>query len=282
MRYRRDDDRSYRGMENDEGRGRAYDREEDMGGSRWSGASGRGGMREGGFGGAWGGQREHGGFGNYAGGGDPDASRQWGRDRDRYDRDFSGEDYDDRPRNLGARDYETRHFGYPGGFGYGPRGYGGPRHGGYGPYGGGGSTAGRGEGWGRRMGGTDLGFGYGEHEGREPRGPHYGKGPKNYRRSDERIREDVCETIASQGFIDATDVEVKVDEGIVTLTGTVAQRRHKRALEQMTERVRGVDEVHNELRLQREARGEPGREQQQQQQQQQGGMQGRNGRPARA
>ena len=165
----------------------------------------------------WGRQREHSGYSNYAGGGD--------RDRDMHDRrdwflnrnDMN--DYDDRPRNLGARDYEARHFG-PGRFE------------------------------------SDLGFGYPQHEGREgidrdDRGPHYGKGPKGYKRSDERIREDVCETIARQGHIDASDVEVKVVEAVVTLSGTVGMRHQKRALEQMVEHVHGVEDVRNELRLQR-------------------------------
>lgn len=115
---------------------------------------------------------------------------------------------------------------------------------------GGGSMSGRGQGWGQSMGGSDLGFGYGDHEGDTERGPHYGKGPKGYKRSDDRIREDVCECIAHQGHIDASDVEVRVEGGVVSLSGTVGQRHHKRVLEQMVERVRGVDDVRNELRLQ--------------------------------
>ena len=94
--------------------------------------------------------------------------------------------------------------------------------------------------------GTDLGLG-------EPvdRGPHYGKGPKGYRRSDERIREEACERIARQGFIDATDVEVHVETAVIRLTGTVATRPEKRGLEQILERVHGVDEITNEIRLRR-------------------------------
>jgi hypothetical protein len=85
----------------------------------------------------------------------------------------------------------------------------------------------------------------------DDRGPHWGKGPKGYKRSDEKTREEVCEAIAHQGHIDASDVEVKVESGIVVLSGTVAQRHHKRALEHLVEQVRGVHEVHNELRLAR-------------------------------
>lgn len=85
----------------------------------------------------------------------------------------------------------------------------------------------------------------------EDRGPYWGKGPKGYKRSDERTREDVCDAIAFQGHIDASEVEVKVENGLVTLRGTVALREHKRALERLVERCRGVQEVHNELHLAR-------------------------------
>jgi hypothetical protein len=83
-------------------------------------------------------------------------------------------------------------------------------------------------------------------------GPHYGKGPKGYKRSDERIREEICEVMSRQGFVDASDVEVFVEAGIVRLVGTVASRYDKRALEQMADRVHGVEEVENEIRLRRE------------------------------
>jgi hypothetical protein len=86
----------------------------------------------------------------------------------------------------------------------------------------------------------------------EERGPYWGKGPKGYRRTDERINDDVCESIAHQGWIDAGDVEVRVESGVVVLTGTVAQRQDKRRLELMAERVHGVDDVRNEIRVRRE------------------------------
>lgn len=90
------------------------------------------------------------------------------------------------------------------------------------------------------------------------RGPHFGKGPKGYKRSDERIREEVSEVIARQGWIDASDVEVKVQNGEVTLTGTIDQRDHKRRLEQMIEDLPGVDDVRNELRVKRAQLGAGG------------------------
>ncbi len=82
-------------------------------------------------------------------------------------------------------------------------------------------------------------------------GPHYGKGPKGYRRSDERIRVDVSEAIAYTSGVDARDVEVSVLGGVVTLLGTVRQRLDKRRLEIIAESIDGVAEVQNELRLAR-------------------------------
>lgn len=95
---------------------------------------------------------------------------------------------------------------------------------------------------------------------RRERGPHAGKGPKGYRRSDERIREDICDRIAHWGLVDATDVDVRVEDGEVTLTGTVHSRRDKRALEDVVEDVTGVLDVHNRLRVRRGGPEAPERE----------------------
>jgi hypothetical protein len=82
-----------------------------------------------------------------------------------------------------------------------------------------------------------------------------GRGPKGYRRSDERIREDVSERIA-RSWVNAEEVEVKVENGEVTLTGFVESREDKRMLEDLADDVFGVDEVHDHVRLRREHRGQ--------------------------
>lgn len=80
-------------------------------------------------------------------------------------------------------------------------------------------------------------------------GPYAGRGPKGYRRSDERIHEDVCERLTEHPSIDATDVEVTVGNGDVTLVGRVESRAVKHLTEVMVETVSGVKEVHNQLRV---------------------------------
>jgi len=81
-------------------------------------------------------------------------------------------------------------------------------------------------------------------------GPHRGRGPRGYQRSDERIREDVCECLTEADDVDASGVEVQVTAGTVTLTGTIEDRYAKRRAEDLADAVSGVREVQNHLRLQ--------------------------------
>jgi osmotically-inducible protein OsmY len=83
------------------------------------------------------------------------------------------------------------------------------------------------------------------------RADHRGRGPKGYRRSDERIREDVSDRLTDDGWLDASAIEVAVKDGEVTLSGTVHARDDKRRAELLAESVSGVDNVQNNLRLDR-------------------------------
>lgn len=76
-----------------------------------------------------------------------------------------------------------------------------------------------------------------------------GKGPKGYRRSDDSIYEDVCEALMRNPEVDASDIAVTVDEGIVRLKGIVHSRQEKKAAELSIERIKGVMDIHNELHL---------------------------------
>ncbi|RRN66315.1 BON domain-containing protein [Caulobacter sp. 602-1] len=84
---------------------------------------------------------------------------------------------------------------------------------------------------------------------READGAHRGRGPKGYRRSDERIREDVSDRLTDDSWLDANGIEVAVSDGDVTLTGTVRSREDKRRAEALAESVSGVDNVQNNLRV---------------------------------
>src|SRR5215216_502085 len=94
------------------------------------------------------------------------------------------------------------------------------------------------------------GFGYGQQrQDYTQRGQHSGRGPKGYRRSDDRIREDVNEELTRHPDIDASEIDVRVENGEVTLSGTVEERRDKRLAEDIVERIAGVTDVHNQVRV---------------------------------
>ena len=83
----------------------------------------------------------------------------------------------------------------------------------------------------------------------EYQGGHYGRGPRGYTRSDERIREDLNDRLTYDWRVDATDIEAKVSSGEVTLNGAVDSRQAKRCAEDIADSVSGVRHVQNNLRV---------------------------------
>lgn len=162
----------------------------------------------------------------------------------------------------GGRYYQQQHEDFPhsremyGGQGHGGQGmggYGGQGLGGYGGQGmGGQGMGGYGMGGygGQGLGGRNIGGQvYGGQM--EERGRFAGRAPKGYRRSDERVMEEVCEVLTRNPHVDASNIEVKVQQGKVILSGTVEDRDTKRLVEDLSEDVSGVREVQNQLRVSR-------------------------------
>ena len=192
-----------------------------------------------------------------------DAPEYWGRREGRYGGRGRGYDsertYGDAPSGYSPRhtyqsDYPSREISdYESGRGYN---YGRGRFGTGGGYeydeqGRRGSAADRGW-WDRASDEVASWFGDEEAERRrrmdEQREQFRGRGPKGYRRSDERITEDVSDRL-SDGYLDASEIEVNVENAEVTLTGTVGSRRDKRLAEDIAESVSGVTHVENRLRV---------------------------------
>jgi BON domain len=78
-------------------------------------------------------------------------------------------------------------------------------------------------------------------------GPHAGRGPRGWRRSDARIRDDVCQWMADDPRLDAREIEVRVEDGDVTLDGRVEHRGARRLAEEIAAAVPGVRDVFNRL-----------------------------------
>jgi hypothetical protein len=85
-----------------------------------------------------------------------------------------------------------------------------------------------------------------------------GRGPRGYTRSDNRIREDVCEALTEHDGIDASDIEVTVLDGEVTLSGTVDDAFAKDIAESVASSCLGVRGIRSRLWLRQEERsGDP-------------------------
>jgi hypothetical protein len=84
-----------------------------------------------------------------------------------------------------------------------------------------------------------------------PREDYAGRSPRDYRRSDGRLHEEICERFTHDPRLDPTDIEIQVADGEVTLTGYVSSREQKRHAEELAERVTGVGDVINLLRVNR-------------------------------
>lgn len=76
-----------------------------------------------------------------------------------------------------------------------------------------------------------------------------------YTRLDSQVREDICECMAADPLLDASDIEVQVDDGSVTLTGTVADQQELYRARDLAEQVHGVKEVCNGLTIRAQGAG---------------------------
>lgn len=83
--------------------------------------------------------------------------------------------------------------------------------------------------------------------------PSYkGIGPKGYIKSDESIKHDVCQALSDDKYIDASTIDVVVEDRVVKLSGSVVSRQEKFVIEELVENVPGVLSVDNHIRVNRD------------------------------
>lgn len=161
---------------------------------------------------------------------------------------------------FGQQGYgQHEQFGQPG-FGqhqqhqqFSPQGYGGQQ--GYGQSGG---FGGQQQGNYGQYGGWQPSGSFGQPGGQQARSAR--RGPKDYTRSDERIREAVCERLAEEPGVDVSDVTVQVQDGRITLDGSVPDRRMRHRIEDIADECWGVKDVENHVRVQSAQYGMSGAE----------------------
>jgi hypothetical protein len=94
-----------------------------------------------------------------------------------------------------------------------------------------------------------------DHQGFDERARYQGIGPKNYKRSDDRIREDVSDRLTDEPYVNAAEIEVSAVNSEVTLNGSAENREQRRLAELIAEQVSGVSHVQNNLRVKGEHQG---------------------------
>lgn len=82
-------------------------------------------------------------------------------------------------------------------------------------------------------------------------GPYAGRAPKGYERSDERIREDICDELTRRPDIDPGRLTVSVADGEVTLEGAVENLGSRRLADEIASHCIGVTQVHNKLKVEK-------------------------------
>lgn len=74
-----------------------------------------------------------------------------------------------------------------------------------------------------------------------------GKGPAQH--TDDQIKSAVEDRLTDDPWLDASGVQVSVQQGIVTLEGTVPSRPAKRRAEDLADTIQGVRDVQNTLHI---------------------------------
>lgn len=83
----------------------------------------------------------------------------------------------------------------------------------------------------------------------DTKGVHAGKGPKSYRRTDERLKEIICERLTDDAQVDARDLEIAVSNSEVIITGEVPERNMKRRIEDVIDTINGITHLENRVRV---------------------------------
>ena len=92
-----------------------------------------------------------------------------------------------------------------------------------------------------------YGYGQGGGRGQQDSRGFRGRGPKGYSRSDERVKEDICERLSQDPRIDASEISVECRGGVVMLEGTVEDRATKHRVEDLVDACSGVKDIQNHL-----------------------------------
>ena len=81
--------------------------------------------------------------------------------------------------------------------------------------------------------------------------PNYsGYGPRNWKISDEKLQEKICEILLHSFEVDASEIEVKVEDRVVTLSGNISSKGMRNVAIDLVESIPGIEDVFSNLKIQ--------------------------------
>lgn len=75
------------------------------------------------------------------------------------------------------------------------------------------------------------------------------RGLRSYQKQEDRIRMEIHQALTEHPGIDAANIDISIDSGVVVLRGIIDDRRQRCLALKLAEEVPGVREVRNELKI---------------------------------
>lgn len=96
---------------------------------------------------------------------------------------------------------------------------------------------------------ADLGLGRAGTDWNRGIDSYYGKGPKNWHISDEKLKEKVSEILLHSHEVDPSELEIEVKDKVVTLKGYISSKGMRDVAEDLILSIPGVEDVFSQLKI---------------------------------
>lgn len=85
----------------------------------------------------------------------------------------------------------------------------------------------------------------------EIRRNYYGYGPKGYRRSDQKLKDEARLLLNQDPILDSSNINIEVFNNVIFLRGFVDSRKDKKRAEFLIEDIFGIEDIQNQLKIMR-------------------------------
>ncbi len=80
---------------------------------------------------------------------------------------------------------------------------------------------------------------------------YYGFGPKGYKRSDQKLKDEASLLLNQDPILDSSNINIEVFNNVIYLRGFVDSRKDKKRAELLIEDIFGIEDIQNQLKIMR-------------------------------